>query len=388
LGIALLLALLSIWIGGKIALPIRKVTDYAIQVADGNLDAPLSVKSNDEVGLLIGALQSMIRVLKERINEAEAISAEAREQAETAHEARLAAEAAGEETRKKQENMLAAAKRLEEAVNVIRQASGDLTKRIRQAEEGSARQAGHVAASAGAISQMSSAAREMTMNAVSARELSVQTREKASEGEKIVENAISSIREVQKDSLALKADMTVLGEHAKSIGQVMTVISDVADQTNLLALNAAIEAARAGEAGRGFAVVADEVRKLAEKTMASTGDISHAVAAIRQSMDKSMLQVDTTVTNIGQATTLATQSGASLQEIVRMADDAVRQVDRIATACGQQPAASENIDRSITEVNAIADETAKIMGESARDIASLATRTNSLGDLVNDMKQA
>jgi methyl-accepting chemotaxis protein len=388
LGIALILALLSIWIGGKIASPIRKVTDYAVQVASGNLDAPLSVKSSDEVGLLVGAIQSMIRVLKERVQEAETISAQAQEQAEKARASSLAATAAGEETRRKQENMLVAAKRLEEAVDVIRRASGDLTARIRQAEEGAGRQAGHVATSAGAIVQMSSSAREVSMNAASARELSVQTREKASEGERIVESAVDSIREVQKDSLTLKNDMTVLDEHAKSIGQVLSVISDVAEQTNLLAQNAAIEAARAGEAGRGFAVVADEVRKLAEKTMASTGDISHAVATIRQSMDKSMVQVDTTVANIGQATKLAAQSGASLQEIVRMADDAARQVAGIVTACEQQTAASENISLSITEVNAIADETAKIMGEASRDIASLAARTDSLGDLVQEMKQA
>jgi methyl-accepting chemotaxis protein len=330
----------------------------------------------------------MIRVLKERIGEAEAIGVQAREQADRAQEAKLTAEAAGEEARKKTENILAAANRLEEAINVIRRASGDLTARIRQAEEDAGRQAEHVAESAGAVTQMSSAAREVAVNAVNAKDFSVQTRKKASEGEKIVENAISSIKEVQQDSLALKEDMTVLGEHAKSISQVMNVISDIADQTNLLALNAAIEAARAGEAGRGFAVVADEVRKLAEKTMASTGDVSHAVTAIRQSMGKSMTQVDTTVANIEQATNLATQSGVALQEIVRMADDTSRQVEGIVTACEQQSAASESISRSINEINAIADETAGIMAESSRDIASLAAQTDSLGDLVGEMKQA
>jgi methyl-accepting chemotaxis protein len=387
LGIALLLALLSVWAGGKIALPIRRVTDYAVQVADGNLDAPLSARSNDEVGLLVGALQSMIRVLKERISEAETTGVQAREQAERAREARLSAEAAGGEARKKQENMLVAANRLEEAINVIRQASGDLTARIRQAEKDAGRQAEHMAESAGVITRMSGGAREVAVNAVNAKDFSVQTREKASEGEKIVENAVNSIKEVQKDSLALKEDMTVLGEHAKSISQVMNVISDIADQTNLLALNAAIEAARAGEAGRGFAVVADEVRKLAEKTMASTGDVSHAVTAIRQSMDKSMIQVDTTVTNIKQATDLATQSGVALREIVRMADDTARQVEGIVAACEQQSAASESISRSITEMNAIAGETAGIMAESSRDIASLAAQTDSLGNLVGEMKQ-
>ena len=388
IGIALFLAFCAVLLGRKLTRPLVRVTDYAVQVADGKLDAPMSdVKSNDEVGLLVGALSRMVGTLKERIAEAENVSRQAREQAEKAEGARLAAEAAGEETRKKQENMLAAAQRLEDAVGVIKNASADLVERIGLAEDGAVKQAEFVASSAGAITEMGSSAQEVAGNASNAKSFSEQMRKKASEGESIVENVVNDIKAVRENSLALKQDMLVLDEHAKSISHVMGVISDIADQTNLLALNAAIEAARAGEAGRGFAVVADEVRKLAEKTMASTGDVGQAVNAIRKSMDKSMAQVDTTVSNIERTTHTATKSGEALQEIVSMAGDTVRQVESIVTACEQQATAAEEVSHSISNVNALADQTVLVMKEAARDVTSLTGQTDSLGVLVDEMKR-
>jgi len=386
-GVTLLLALLASVLGRKVALPIRKATDYAVQVADGKLDASLSLQSHDEVGLLVGSLQRMVHTLKERISEAETISVQAKEQAQQAHDAQLAAETAGDAARKSHAGILSAAEQLENAVKVIRQASIDLTECIRRAEGDAGKQAEYITASASAMYQMGATAMEVNTIAANAKDFSVQTKEKAIRGEKIVEDVIISIHGVQKNSIALKADMMELSTHAKSISQIMNVISDIADQTNLLALNAAIEAARAGEAGRGFAVVADEVRKLAEKTMASTGDVSQAVNAIHKSMDISMDQVGMTVTNIEQATERASQSGAALREIVSMSDDMARQVEGIVTACSQQASASERVNTSITEVNTIAGHTHKSMETASRDIANLAVQTDKLGELVAEMKR-
>jgi methyl-accepting chemotaxis protein len=282
--------------------------------------------------------------------------------------------------------MLSAAGRLEESVKVSRHASADLTKRILEAEKDAGKQAEYITTSASAMTQVSVSAQEITTTAANAKELSVHTKEKASKGEKIVENVISSISGLQKNSLELKADMTELSVHAKSISQIMNVISDIADQTNLLALNAAIEAARAGEAGRGFAVVADEVRKLAEKTMISTGDVGQAVGAIHKSMDKSMTQVGTTVTNIEQVTQLAAESGEALQEIVTMADDTASQVEGIVSACEHQAAANEHVSRSIQEINTLADKTHATMEEASRDTAELAVQADALSGLVAEMK--
>ena len=111
-----------------------------------------------------------------------------------------------------------------------------------------------------------------------------------------------------------------LGKQAQGIGQILNVISDIADQTNLLALNAAIEAARAGEAGRGFAVVADEVRKLAEKTMTATGEVGEAIRNIQVGTQKNMSNVEQSVQAVVSATALADKSGNALVDIVNLVE--------------------------------------------------------------------
>ena len=130
--------------------------------------------------------------------------------------------------------------------------------------------------------------------------------------------------------------MGELGKQAQGIGQIITVIEDIADQTNLLALNAAIEAARAGEAGRGFAVVADEVRKLAEKTMSATREVVDFVGAIQDCAQKNVVATDSAVKLVEESTGLAGQSGEALHAIVGMVQRTADQVRAIATASEEQ----------------------------------------------------
>ena len=236
------------------------------------------------------------------------------------------------------------------------------------------------------MNEMNATVQEVAKNAGAASSASAETKAKAEHGATIVGNSLESIQLVHRLSMELKDDMAQLNGHAQDISQIMTVISDIADQTNLLALNAAIEAARAGEAGRGFAVVADEVRKLAEKTMASTTDVGRVIRSIQESTTKSLVSMDNAVEQVNTATESASLSGQALSEIVVTADVTADQANAIATASEQQSAASEEINQTIIEVNEMSRQTAEGMAEAAKAVSELAVQAGKLASLISEMR--
>ncbi len=358
--------------------------ELAAEVAGGRLDIE---RDPNAVGVYAEIL-TMVESLKKNIENAHKESERAQEESSRAQEALRQADEASKDAQAKRDGMLKAAVRLEEVAGIVSSASTELSSQIELSEQGAAEQAARVTETATAMEEMNSTVLEVARNAGAASEVSSATRERAEQGAQAVQEVVAGIRTVQETSLALKGDMGKLTENAQAISRIMAVISDIADQTNLLALNAAIEAARAGEAGRGFAVVADEVRKLAEKTMASTTDVGNAIKAIQSSTAKSMEQVDLTVNNIGKVTELAIHSGEALHEIVSMVDNTADQVRGIAAASEEQSASSEEINRSIAEVNSIAGATASAMREAAQAVAELAHQANVLSGLIDDMKRA
>ncbi|WP_302738403.1 methyl-accepting chemotaxis protein [uncultured Desulfovibrio sp.] len=335
-----------------------------------------------------GAIVEMVNALKTHIDNAQRESENAREQSRKAQEAMQQAEAASKEARAKTEAMLVAADKLEQVGGVVSSASTELSAQIEQSDRGAAESAQRLSEAATAMNEMNATVQEVAKNAGSASAASAETKQKAEAGAEVVAKAVQSIEQVHQMSLELKGDMVQLNEHAQDITRIMNVISDIADQTNLLALNAAIEAARAGEAGRGFAVVADEVRKLAEKTMASTNDVGNAIKAIQESTAKSMTGVDNAVERISEANELASRSGRALGEIVATVEATGDQVNAIATASEEQSAASEEINQSIVQVNDMSRQTAEAMAEAAKAVSDLAMQAQGLTDLIQELKEA
>ena len=366
--------------------PLSQTTAFAAKVAEGDLEHTLDVTHDNEIGRLRTTLNHLVGNLNKRMADLHSALTQASVKEQEALTAVDAARHAGNEARQRHERMLEVASRLAQISTEVTLATRDVTSQISQSEHGAADQARLMAENATAMEEMNVTVAEVAKNAAAASDISASTRQKAQEGAAVVTMAVRSIESVQKESRTLSDDMAQLRVHAQAINEIMSVISDIADQTNLLALNAAIEAARAGEAGRGFAVVADEVRKLAEKTMRSTTDVGHAIRQIQESAEKSVAQVAHTATDIEQATGFAGQSGHLLDEILAMAEQSATQARTIATASNEQSIASNDIARSIEHVNTIATDNARAMGRANDAVEHLSRQAAVLTQLIEEMK--
>ena len=278
-----------------------------------------------------------------------------------------------------------AAAEASEVADRMAAASEELSAQIEQSNRGAEEQNNRVQDTAAAMEEMNATILEVAKNASATAQSADAAREKANQGAGLVKEVTAAVEAAHEEASTLTENMQALGEQARGIGTIMDVISDIADQTNLLALNAAIEAARAGEAGRGFAVVADEVRKLAEKTMNATKEVGAAITGIQHGTTDAIARVERAVTQVGEATTLAENSGTAIGEVVAMVEAAGDQVRSIATAAEQQSATSEEINRAVGAISSIAAETAQAMTQSNRAVTDLAAQAQELNRLIAEL---
>jgi len=387
--VALVVMVVGFFTARGMTSPLRRVMDLARKVAKGDLEAKAEGRYSGEMADLKGAIEKMVLGLKAKIAEAQAMSEEANEGTKCAEAALEEAEKArGMAEVAKREGMLEVAENLGFVVENIIAASGELENQVEQVRNGSDHQRDRLREVVEAIAQMTSTVLDVAKNASRAAQTAEDTKAKASAGTAVVSDSMRSIDRVNTVSMNLKTAMSALGEQTQAIGRVMSVISDIADQTNLLALNAAIEAARAGEAGRGFAVVADEVRKLAEKTMTATKEVGQAVVSIQQSVAGNIENVDKAAVAVTEATGLAEKSGGVLREILELAEASAREVAGIAAAAEQQSAAAEQINRAMNEVSAVVETTSAGMHESAEAVHALADLSGDMDQIIDKLRNA
>jgi methyl-accepting chemotaxis protein len=343
--LALFLGLLAAWlITLQIVVPLRQTLAAAGRIAKGDLSRDLESRRRDEMGQLQDSMQEMTLSLRQLIGN------------------------------------------IGDGVTQLASAAEELSAVTEQTSAGVNSQRDETDQVATAMNQMTNTVLDVARNAQQASEAATHADQQAREGDKVVNDAIEQIEQLAAEVARSTKAMNQLKLESEKIGGVLDVIKSVSQQTNLLALNAAIEAARAGEAGRGFAVVADEVRGLAQRTQESTEEIEELIAALQQGTQQVAITLDSSRSLTDNSVSLSRRAGSALEQITRTVSNIQDMNQQIATAGEQQSAVAEQITRNVVSVRDISDQTAAASEETAASSVELARLGVHLRDLVGKFK--
>ncbi|MCP1625824.1 methyl-accepting chemotaxis protein [Pseudomonas nitroreducens] len=337
-------ALASLLITWMIVRPLRQVIGMARRIAEGDLSVSIEVRRKDEVGQLMGAVGSMADSLRGIVS------------------------------------------RLSDGVGQITASAQALSSVTERTQHGVNSQKAETDQVATAMNQMAATVHDVARNAEEAASSAEQADGKVASGQDVVRQTLGRIEQLADAVRAATQSIEQLGRESQSIGSVLDVIKNVAEQTNLLALNAAIEAARAGEQGRGFAVVADEVRALARRTQQSTAEIETLIAALQNGANTSVQRMQRSHALVEMTVGDAVQTEAALGTIAAAVAVIHQMNQQIAAASEQQSAVAEEISRSVSSIRGIADESAQAMESTASSSVELAQLSRELQGLVGQFR--
>ncbi len=340
--VVLFVVLLRVMFGRPMAALIERVRDIA--QGEGDLTKRVAVSSQDEVGQLGKWFNVFVEKIHDVISE---VSTTASEVATTSTEVAASSEE-------------------------MSRGMSDQNQQVTQVSS--------------AIEQMSVSVVEVARKSADAAGSAADAGRAAQEGGQVVTETIEGMNSIRAAVDAGVASVTELGKRGEQIGQIIEVINDIADQTNLLALNAAIEAARAGEHGRGFAVVADEVRKLADRTTKATEEIGDSIMAIQTETTEAVDRMNAGANQVKEGVARATEAGKSLEQIVTSSQEVASMIQSIAAAAEEQSAASEQVSRSIGSIKGIADQATLGATQAAEAVNGLAQRSSQLQAILSQFK--
>ncbi|MBL0388202.1 methyl-accepting chemotaxis protein [Tumebacillus sp. ITR2] len=357
--VALVLILLLTWrLTVIIATPLKALTETVEQIADGNFTVqPLKIKNRDELGQLVHAVNSMVCELRStliQVRDTSLLVAASSEQLT----------ASAEQTSKATDQIAA----------TVQQIAASSDEQAQSAEEGTR-----------FVHEMTSGIHQIALNANGVSHTSFLASERATDGALAVKQAVSQMNAIH-DTVTSMADVvSSLGERSQEIGQILQVITDISAQTNLLALNAAIEAARAGEHGRGFAVVADEVRKLAEQSTTSAQQISDLIATIQDETQHAISSMLVGKQEVVSGLDVVNAAGHAFVQIEASIHEVTQQVQEVSASSQQISASTSEMVHSIDQIAALAEAnsvgTQNVSAATEEQLASMEEITSSSHEL-------
>ena len=265
----------------------------------------------------------------------------------------------------------------------VNQTADGLSAAASQVAQGSRLQSEQAAAAASSVEQLNAAFKEIAATSVDIVSAANNARELSNRGNQVVGSAVQGIEKVAKTVSESAVSIAELGQRSIQIGQILSVIKDIAGQTNLLALNAAIEAARAGEQGRGFAVVADEVRKLAERKKSATAEISTMVGAIQNDTQQAVATMRQSSDDVRDGVALANEAGKALKDISRSVEQVVDMIGHIADSTRTQSEASESLTATVEEIARMAEENRLAIEQAVSASREMTNRSKGLQSIIS-----
>jgi methyl-accepting chemotaxis protein len=273
-------------------------------------------------------------------------------------------------------------KQTQESSKRLSQSSSDILSATEQQASGAAEQAASISQTTATMEELAATYRQIADNADHVVRMAEATLGSAESGQQAVANTLGSMEQIKVRAQSSANKILALGERSQQIGQVLSMINNIADQTKILALNAAIEAARAGEAGKGFSVVAVEIRKLAESVVGSTGEISTIMTEIQTAANDLVISTEQELKQVGEGVDLAHVTGDSLDQILEMIEQTTVAAKEISVATQQQKSATDQVVRAMKEVASVAQQTAagsKQVAGSAEMLAGIARDSSQVG---------